>query len=216
MLLAASITAMVATAGTAMVFAISNASQTNRNICDTKNVGHYAAKRIGKAVREARCIGEVTATTITLWTEDENEDDLMNLDEMAAIYYDPTEKEVVYVRIDPNVDDATPVSEAGFQDYGVLATALGGADVQSIVWAEGIESLAFIGYPNNTETRVVDVRLTINDGAEEIAFRTTASPKAPADYLFLPEARIDPANGTDRVRRRHYSRWDGFADVTAE
>ncbi len=216
LLLAASITAMVAMAGTSLVFAIANASESNRNNCDVKNTGHYAAKRIGRAVREARCVGEVSATSLTLWTEDKNGDDLMSLDEMALIYYDGVEKEIVYVRVDPSVDDATPVAEADFEDFDTIATAFGGADVQSVVWAEEIESLNFIGFPNNTETRVVDVRLAINNGEEEIAFRTSASPKAPADYLFMPEARIDPTDGSSRVRRKHFSRWEGFDDLDGE
>ncbi|MFH1416762.1 MAG: prepilin-type N-terminal cleavage/methylation domain-containing protein [Planctomycetota bacterium] len=212
MLLAASITAMVAMAGTALVFAISNASQTNRNICDTKNLGHYALSRATRKIRSARAVGTVMPRRVVLWAADVNEDDELNLNEIAIISYDNATKKLVYRHLESS-SDTTVITEAQFTNATTVRTLLDNAGAENVVWATGIESLDFIGYPADTETRVVDVHLTILNGEEEVDFRSTASPKAPADYLFLEEARIDPADASDRVRRKHYSRWDGFSDL---
>ncbi|MBN2560689.1 MAG: hypothetical protein JXQ75_07155 [Phycisphaerae bacterium] len=213
MMLAATITAMTAIAATTLIFAIGQASTETRDIRNTKTTGHYALSRIAQKIRSARGIGEVTTTAVTLWAEDANEDDVLNLNELAVIKYDGTNHRVTYEHLSESAD-TTVVDQDDFTDVdevdALMATV---PEKEMVIWAEGIESLTFDGYPADTETRIVETRFTIGTGSDEVVFQTTASPKASGDYLFLPEAQAAPLPGSSRIRRLHFSRWDGFSDL---
>ena len=56
-------------------------------------------------------------------------------------------------------------------------------------------------------------RLTIGVGDEEVEYQTAASPRASADYLFLPVSVLPSDGPSGRLRRRSTSRWDGFGDI---
>jgi len=206
LLLAAMITALVATAGTTLVFAITNAATETRDIRATKTAGHYALSRIAQKIRSARGIGEVTTTTVTLWVEDLNADDVLNLNELAVIRYDGAAKQITY----EHTRESTDTTEVDENDFTVIATVDALMDVpekQTVVWCKGVETLTFEGHPANTDTQIVEVQFTIGSGGHEVAFQTAASPKASADYLFSGEAN-DPADGSTRKTRASTPAWE--------
>jgi hypothetical protein len=211
LLLAASVSALAATAGATLVFAIVNASQETRDIRDTVSTGHYALNRIGEAVREARAIGQVLPATVTLWVQDTNDDDQIALNEVAVIRYDSTAKQILYQYTNAASASSTAVTYANFTSYSALGPQISTAGLESVVWADGVETFSLAGYPSLTNTRMADVRFTIGTGADQAAFHVAASPKASADYLFLAGTRIEPSGTLTRVKRKYYSIWDGFA-----
>ncbi len=160
-------------------------------------------------VEMRRAVGQVTSTTITLWVEDLNANDQMDLAEVAMIQYDGTDKRVRYDYVNSADVATTLVTYSTFTSFGTLAAEMDSSSGrQSVVWGDGVESFAALGYPNLTDTRVVEVSFTIGTGQDEAAFRFSASPKAPADYLYLSATRGGLVVG--RVPRKYYSIWDGY------
>ena len=212
LILAAAITALVATAGTTLIFAITNAATQTRNLRSTKAAGDYALFRFARAVRSARAVGNVTPTTITLWVDDKNGNDGLNLNELAYILYDAGEKQIGYRTMESSTN-TTEVAAWQFTNFDSLRSLMDNASPQNVIWAYGVETFALDGHPANTDARIVQLQLTIGTGGEEAAFQTSASPRASADYLFNVEARAPPLPGSTRIRRKYYSRWDGYADL---
>jgi hypothetical protein len=214
--LSATVTALAAAAGATLISAVSNASTQTRDIRTTKTQGHYALAQIVRAVREARGIGQVTAGSITLWLDDTNQDDVMNLYEAGAIRYDAATRQVTYEYIQPATAGAvsSAVLTTDFQDVNLLRTRMTVPERQIVTWAADVSACTFSGYPNNTETRVVDVRLDFGDAPNQVTFRGSASPRAAADYLFKAEAQSPPPSGSTRKARKHYSRWTGYGDLS--
>jgi prepilin-type N-terminal cleavage/methylation domain-containing protein len=209
LLTASAITALVAAAAAALIFAIGDASAQTRDLRETKTAGHYALGRIEAAIRSARAIGVVTPTSITLWTADTNGDDVLNVKEVGGIWYDGTTKRITYVSL-PNSTDTSPVILSSFinpTNVGTLLTSLGN---KTVVWAEGVESLTFTGYPNNTDTRIVDTAFTIGTGVDAVVFRIAASPRASADYLYVSTAQGPALPGSTRIRRIKTSPFNGL------
>lgn len=217
-LIAAMVTALVATAGTTMIFAVSSGTTQTRGVRSSKSVGQYALLRVGRTIREARAIGKLTSSSVTLWAKDLNQDDVINAGELGFIDYDSVAKQLLYGALDPasGINPATVIPQSVFVDSAQLLALVPDSARIAVVWADGIESLVLTGYPSNTETRIVNTRLTIGVGSKEVAYQTTASPRAPADYLFLPQALLPPDGPSGRQLRRTISRWDGYGDISGE
>jgi hypothetical protein len=209
LLTAVTMTALVAAAGTTLVFAVDNTVSTTKQVRDTKTAGHYALARIADTIRAARAIGQVTPTSITLWLTDRNNDDLLNANELGGIWYDATAKTITFISL-PGSTDTTVINVTDFANQASVATLLTGTGRQSIVWGERVESLAFLGYPDNTNTRIVDTGFTIGTGINAVSFRISASPRASADYLFKSTAKATPLTGSTRVRRLTISNFNGL------
>jgi hypothetical protein len=210
LLLASTISALTATAGAGLVFAIANAAQNSRDIRATVSAGHYGLNRVGETVREARAIGQVLPGSMTLWVQDNNANDQMTLNEIAVIRYDAGAKQVLYQYTTAASASSTAVTYANFTNYTAMSAQISGAGLQSTVWCSGVETCSLTAYPSLTDTRVVELHFTIGTGADEVAFQVAASPKASGDYLFLADTRANPTAGSNRARRQYYSIWDGF------
>jgi len=208
------VTSLVAAAGATFVSAVSNAAVQTRDLRGSKSTGRYVLAQIVRSVREARGIGQVTSTGITLWLQDTNGDDKMNLSEMGTIYYDNAAARVIYEYMEPSTSPITTVSTAEFADLSLLRTKMAGASRQRVVWAEDVTGLTFAGYPGNMQTRVVNCRVTVGSNLGAVTFNGSASPRASADYLFYSDTQSPPPPGSTRKARRHFSRWSGFTDVT--
>ncbi len=216
-LIAGMVTALVATAGTALVFAVSSGTTQTRGVRNSKSMGQYALSRIGRAIRQARAIGGVTSTSVTLWVDDVNQDDVVNADELGFIDYDPSTNQVLYSALDPSsgIDPALVIQLNKFAAPGQVRALVPESARLAVVWADGVESFVLSGYPSTADARIVSTRLTIGVGDEEVAYQTAASPRASADYLFLPQAVLPPDGPSGQQRRRFFSRWDGYGDISS-
>ena len=216
-IIAASITALVATAGTTLIFAVSSGTTQTRDVRGSKSTGQYVLSRIGRAIRQSRAIGELTSTSVTLWVIDFNDDDVVNADELGFIDYDQSNKQILYGMLDPasGIHPGLVIPPSTFVDADQLLALVPNSARIAVVWANGIESLVLTGHSALTETRIVGARLTIAMGSDDVAYQTAASPRAPADYLFLPHAALPSDGPSGRQLRRILSRWDGFVDISS-
>ncbi|MFQ5422689.1 MAG: type II secretion system protein J [Phycisphaerae bacterium] len=211
LMLAATITALVAVAGSTLIFATTNASLAVRDVRTINTAGNYALSRVGMAIRQARAIGQVTPTAVVLWTSDRNADDVVNLDEIAILSYIALDKRIVFEDVaPPPTGSLAAVPTATFTNVALAEALIGTATARSVTWADGVQTLAFTGYPSLVQTRLVEVRFTMGSGPSEAAFQTDASPRAPADYLFVAAANSAPPAGSTRKRRKLVSQWDGW------
>lgn len=216
LMLASMITALVATAGASLIFATTSASRELGGIRNTKTAGHYALSRIATSIREARAIGDVTSEEMSLWIKDTNGDDVANLNEMATIRYLSNGKVIAYTVPDP----ANPLGSSAVP-AGILTRApdtvqmIWLAGPQTDIWAQDVEKFSLSGYPQMTDMRLVEVHFEIGQGADAVSFQTTASPRAPADYLFVPEANGAPPPGSSRAQRSMVSPWDGLGELAS-
>lgn len=212
LLLAAVTAAMVTGAAAALTSAVANAASQTRDIRKTKTAGYYALNRIGQAIREARCIGQVTVSAVSLWVEDYNGDEDVNLYETGVIRYDAAKKQIIYEY--PESSGAMPgttVTTTNFKNSATLLSLYPSSDLKSIVWAEGVESFGFVGYPDYTDTKVVEANFVLGTGGDAVGFTTAASPRASADYLFVPAANGPPLPGSNKKQRKKVSKWTGVA-----
>jgi hypothetical protein len=216
LLIAATVTALVAGAAATFVSAASNASLTTRDVRAAQTDGHYSLVQIGRAIRQARAIGAVAGDSVTLWLDDTNKDDKVNLYETAVIRYDAANRQIVYEYLQPLSGPAptTQVSTAALTDYSTLAPLRPAGDLQTVVWASNVSSASFTGNPNMLDTRMVEVRFSLDTNGQQTNFRVAAGPRPSADYLFHNETVAAPLPGSARKVRKVFSRWNGFTDVT--
>lgn len=212
LLLAATTAAMVTGAAAALTSAVANAASQTRDIRKTKTAGYYALNRIGQVMREARGIGQVTASAVSLWAEDYNGDETINLYETAVVRYDAAKKQIIFEYPESSgAMPATTVTTTNFKNAATLLTLYPSADLKSIVWADGVESFGFVGYPDYTDTKIIETNFVIDTDDDAVGFTTSASPRASADYLFVPAANGPPLPGSTKKQRKKVSKWTGVS-----
>lgn len=216
LLLAASITSLTAAAGAAFIGAVTDASLTTREVSATKAQGHYAIMQIGRTIRQARSVGQVTSSSMTLWQKDANNDDVVNLYEASVIRYDSINQQIVYDYLQqPATPVTTTLSRAALTDVPTVQAAMPSVDKKSIVWAKSVTSCTFSGTPSLTDTRLVQICFTINSNGLAVPFRMAVGPRGSGDYLFYTNTVNPPPPGSTRKARAYFSRWTGFGDVTS-
>lgn len=217
LLLASAVTGMTAAAGATMVYAVANAASDTRDYRTDRAQGRRALYRIGSLIRSARAIGEVTATSVTLWEQDTNKNDVIDLFETSIIRYDATYQVIIYEHLVPT----TSVMPSGALATSTLinTTALGSAiqrdEKETLVLSQDVASCSFTGYPSNTDTRVVQTKFTIPREDQTLSFSTAAAPRPVADYLLisstlLPKAAATADTSSGQMRRKVISPWDGL------
>jgi len=213
-MLASTITALVAAGGASMIFAVCQANDSTGDVRAVKSSGNYVLSRVASSIRCARAIGEVTNTSITLWVDDLNGDDRMTMNETATIYYDSANKRILYSRPAETSANASSMTVAASDITSAAAynSKLSSVDaVRNSVWATDVEACRFIGYPSNTDTRLVETRIALATEDGQQAFRISASPRASADYLFVSGANGSPMTGSTRYQRTKVSSYSGVS-----
>lgn len=213
LLTAAVMTAVVSAAAASLLSAASNASSQSRNTRTIHAAGYYAEGRIGATVRQSRAIGQVTATKVSLWLSDANNDDRMQLSETGVIYYDSNADGIFFLQTDSTATNAstTLVPTATLQTANTLDSTIRSAGSKSTQWAEDVQACAFDGYPSSTDMRVVSAVFTLCTGNDATDFAVTASPKAPGDYLFSNGAKTAPSGSETRYKRSKVSPYSGVS-----
>ncbi len=219
MLLAGTVSAITATAGATMIYAVSSASGQTHEVRSAKNKGRFALLRISKAIRSARAIGDVTSTAALLWREDINKDDVPNLYELGLISYAPATQELTFDSLTPPVGGipGIVVPNAQFQDLPTAKSLMvASGNMDTVVWVDGVEAFGLSCFPSKAEARIVDVKFQIRPGKKLLTFSESITPRASADYLFVDQAVEVPVDVSKRKRRKHRSRWKGFYDLKGQ
>ncbi len=218
LLIAASATALTATAGAGLLFAISSASTQTRDYRVERQAGHYALGRIGRIIRESRNIGYVSSHKVALWLNDANENEQVDLQEVGQIEYDSSNKLIRFRHFDTG-GAAAPVNVVGltlFSDEAAMNTALSSGGAKSQTFAQGVDSLSFVGYPDGVEARLVmtEFVMTVSDIPQ--VFHLAAGPRAPAEYLLVPNTRHSGTTETPMSRRKFIAVWNGVTSVLSK
>ncbi len=216
MMVAAAVAAFITAAAATMINGIANASINTAEYRAAKSEGMASMQRITQRIRSARAIGEVTSDSIMLWAEDRDGDDQIKELELERIHYDAGEKRIKSTTLQPSVffPDGVVAGPTWLtnDDFFIGATVLRG---ETDVLAEDVEQFSFQGYPDSTDARIVNINFEKPMTNDKLSFRDAASPRAPADYLFVDEAKVlDDESG--RWVRTEESRWTGFSDVKGE
>jgi len=218
MLVAAAVAAFITAAAATMINGIANASTNAAEYRAAKSEGMASMQRITKEIRSARAIGEVTAESVILWNADENNNDKIDDLELKKIHYDSADKAIKLTTLDPGVlapdglDTGTDgIMNTGLTAFDLLASIRG--DTQTI--AENVEQFSISGYPDSTDARIVNFSFEKPMTDDKLVFRDAASPRAPADYLFVDEAKVMDVDSGRWVRKEE-SRWTGFSDLKGE
>lgn len=211
LLLAAMMTALITAAAATLLSGASNASAQSRNARTVTAAGHYTEGQIGTVIRQARAVGQVTPTRISLWLDDTNKDDRVQLSEVGVIYYESSSKVISILRTD--AADTTPssmsVTRESFQDAEQLVNEIRNYTCKVTQWAVDVQACNFEGYPALTDTRVVNATFTLATGSDATDFAVTASPKASGDYLFQAVTRTAPSGTETRFTRARVSPYMG-------
>lgn len=219
LMLACITTAIVAGAAASMMSAVSNASLSTRDARTLHVAGQFALTQLSRTIRGARDIGKVTATEITVWLDDFNGDDKLNLYETALIRYDATGKQILMERMQTKdgTIPATTVPVGNFVDPPKLAALITGEDKRTFIWASDVSSASFAQWPNSPETRIVVAAFTLGTTPNSATFNLNASPQAPGDYLFYKETKnaARPDSSPPRQTRSFYSLYNGFTGHAA-
>lgn len=211
LLIAAATTALVAAASATMTSAVANAASQTRNIRATRSAGALAIDSINRALRDARCIGQVRTTAISLWRNDANADDVLNLYETAVIRYDAAKKQLLYEYLEAEgAPPATTVSTAVFTSVPSLLMFYESPDRKTEVWAENVQSLTFSAQLSLTPTRWVQTDFVIGADVDATTFSAAGCLRGSADYLFNSTANGPPHEGSMRLKRTKVSLWTGF------
>jgi len=213
LLVAAAITAFVSAAAATLLSAASNASSQSRNVRTISAAGYYAEGRIGATIRQARAIGEVSATHVSLWIDDANGDDRIQLSETGVIFYEDDD-DGIFFRQPDSTNTGAATTEVLITDMQVaqkLDQMISDTGAVAVQWAENVQACQFDGYPSLTDTRVVTAAFTLGTGSDATDYAVTASPKAPADYLFSSSTRTAPSGSETRYRRAKVSPYSGAA-----
>jgi hypothetical protein len=214
-LLLASVTAAIVCGATAaMMSAVSNATLTTRDLRNVHVSGQFAVTQINRLVRGSRAVGKIATSDMTLWLDDANGDDKLNLYETAILRYDNTLKQILMERLekpDASIPSST-VTVAQFTDPAQLATLITGTDKRSYILAANVTAFAYDWWPRTPEARVVMVDFTITEGDRSTSYNLNASPQAPGDYLFYTQTKFAPRFDSDppRKTRAYYSMYNGF------
>lgn len=210
MMLAAMVTALVAVAGATLISATSNASLAVGDIRKTRTAGQYALSRITNTIRQARAVGAVSPTSVTLWIGDYNDNDTPDWNEIGFVYYDGATDSIRYLDTKPQASwSAFAITVDQLKSVSAASILLAVPSLPVSVWGEDIQSFRLTGYPDFTDTSLLEVKLTVGEGGQAASFRSTASIKASADYLFAVDGTADAPPGSDRTRRMSPSWWSG-------
>lgn len=215
LLVASIVTALVAASSATFLSATTNASLTTRDVRTAQQTGHYTLAQFGKAIREARAVGQVTASTITLWVGDFNGDDKLNLYETAIVRFDAVEKQLFfdYLAIPQGGMPTTTVTTNDFTNATNLAARMPSADKRTVTWCTNVPSLGFSGKPSGTDARMIELTFNLDISGQSVAFRGSGNARASADYLFYSQTQTSPPIGSGRKHRKEISRWDGYSTI---
>ena len=221
MLVAAAVAAFITAAAATMINGIANASTNAAEYRAAKSEGMASMQRITKRIRAARALGEVTPTSLMLWEEDMDGDDVIDDVELAKLEYVSGDKTIVRTTKDKSLlaslGLAALANDVGLNpllDSSLFTSILGGSTTTETI-AEGVEQLTFNGSPANTDARIINITFEKPMTDDKLVFRDAASPRASGDYLFVDEAKVlDEESG--RWVRKEESRWTGYTDLKGE
>jgi len=224
LVVAASLTAVIAAASGAMMVSASRA-WTNT---DARQVsyqrGQQALLRLANLLRYARTVSVDSATQLTIWAADDYPalgaggvpgDDAAQVSETVRVRYDAAGRRLLYERFDfsaasgsllATLNATLPIPGAAVVDLGpLLASPTYSSYTVTDVWAENVASVSFRGRSYQSRVVMVLVDLAVGPAGDTQAFHQSISLTAPAYFLESSSNWTD--DGLPGARKRARAAW---------
>lgn len=189
LLLALTITAMVALAISGMMGAVTSGVSTRKDSRDVMVRAYAAQARIGGYIVPARCILGRTTTSLAIWLNDERTSDTVHASEIRWMIYDATEKtlNVHFVAFpDDWSETARRLSDKEYRKTAdwdaVLANYDTAGHISSVTIVDGLEDcLAYIdnGQPQLASHAFFQATFTGDNGPVETSMSATLHRHSP-------------------------------------
>lgn len=205
---------MVTTSGITATLAVSYAAESTRRESTAALQGHSAMRRLERGIRGARLMGYYDTHKIVLWYADLNGDDKVQLSETELNWWDSSTNQLNRTR--PYANSMTPaqialtdriVSFAELSGSAYPQTITTSATAETAVLASDAVDFAIKSNSGTTSAGLVDLRLTAQEGGLAKRFATSASPRAPADYLTSGTTSTNDGVSARRYRRTAPRTW---------
>ena len=190
--LALTISAMVALAILGVSTALSSAYAHSQDFYETVQAGRNGMMRIQRMLREAKLVTAKTDTSLVLWAEDANGDDMIDLTEMRLLVYDPSTFEVLKVQVtlpEGLPDDVADLIDADVSlesavNYSTVMSFMSSPYAVSTVIATDVQEFHVRARTEPPLTDLVKIDMKIADGDRSLHLRSAVTLRADrTDYV---------------------------------
>ncbi len=167
LLIALTITGLMAVAVSSMLFAVSNGMQQQGERRKVQTKQALVQHRVNTAVRQSKMVLAETAGVIVVWVADTNENDAPNLSELQRIEWDNTDDELLSYEAPDSLSPGADTEYVLTDDFVAITAALAGsANFPEALWATGVTDWTVrFDSANVQEARLVSYDLTVVDDA---------------------------------------------------
>ena len=187
LVLALSITAMIALSAAGVSMALSTAYAQSQNSYENLQTLRSAMMRIQSELNRAKLIVAVGERTVVYWKDDTNGDGKINLSELATIRYDEPQRridkhQVVFPEsMDPMTRKALDERVRLWSAMNIpttVSTIEGSAYHQAQIIAEGVQAFAVDAAPPCPKAKTVTIKISAGDEVKFITIRSAATMRA--------------------------------------
>lgn len=187
LVLALSITAMIAVSAGGVSMALSTAYAQSQNSYENLQTLRSAMMKIQFDLNRAKLIVAVGERTMVYWKEDTNGDGRINLSELATIRYDEPQRRIDKHRVvfpesmDPMTRKALDERVRLWSAINIPATVSmieGSAYHAAETIAEGVQAFAVSAAPPCPRAEVVTIKITVGNEVKSITINSAATMRA--------------------------------------
>jgi prepilin-type N-terminal cleavage/methylation domain-containing protein len=178
LLVALAIMSLIALSIAGATGALSSAYAHSENYSDAVQSARIAMLNMGRDVRSAWLVTAMTGSSVVLWTEDANHDDMVNQEELAVIWLDGTD--LKKGRIDLSAAGASRTALNISHDIADVSTVAGASSIiaaaagykQYDLLASNVRSFRVWGDQAPPATRLLVLEAQTGDAIHTITLRT--------------------------------------------
>ncbi len=190
MVLAMSITAVIALTIASVTLGLSASNATTRNSQQANRIATCAARRIQAALRKAKLITCAEDDYLAYWVEDTNGDGKINLAEVAAIKYNSDNEKIKHIR--PTLDHITDETTKKALNVKINLDSIKNSSsteqvltnspkLNETLLADNVTDFSFSATPDVPMTKLVTMYMEIQVG--NYSMRLTSSSAIRADKI---------------------------------
>lgn len=216
LLIAATLMSLTAAAAFSMLFVASRSSSAVGGELLLRQRGGQALLRLGRMVRGARRVQELSASRLLIWYADDFPagavpgDDVMQIFEILEVTHDTTQRRLVATRVSSagltsgvlaGLMGAVDISGLSTGSLASLAAGLGlSANVVSEVWSQDVQSFSFTAAGNKSDMDGLSVQLAVGDSVQPEVLLADFALTSRANYLSDGNATNDGLTGMRKRR----------------
>jgi len=192
LLMAVSITSIIALAVAAMATALGHAQSSTDSMREAIQSARIGVLRMGDTLRTSKLVTCASSDRLIAWTGDANDNDEINLSELVMFRYQPDDDTIEQWQI--LFPDSMPAPQRAVLDITrTLSQAVNGSGIENTmsratyasylvrpVLASSVNSFTMEASPGVPETAVVRLRVNVGEGVQQITLNNTAGLRADA------------------------------------